>query len=162
MKRISLCLFIAIKFVYFVLCHLGWGRAWTWVYDPPMTSTILSGRWVGDTGCPTKSSTKGGHPIAEELRTLEQTTKHWFICGHIVQTASAIRSVTKAFRAWGKLLHCAPPPPKNDRIRKFYINVIHFAPLHALCLGRVPHLPHPCYGSECNDTYTEWASLSAT
>jgi hypothetical protein len=32
------------------------------VYDPPMTLTILSGRWVGNTGCPAKSSTKGGHP----------------------------------------------------------------------------------------------------
>jgi hypothetical protein len=35
---------------------------WVWVYDPPMTFTILSGRWVGNTGCPAKSSTKGGHP----------------------------------------------------------------------------------------------------
>jgi hypothetical protein len=35
---------------------------WTWVYDSPMTFTILSGRWVGNTGCPAKSSTKGGHP----------------------------------------------------------------------------------------------------
>jgi hypothetical protein len=59
MNRISLCLFKAIKFLYFVLCLLGWGRVWTWVYDPPMTFTILSGRWVGDTGCPAKSSTKG-------------------------------------------------------------------------------------------------------
>jgi hypothetical protein len=33
------------------------------VHDLPMTFTILSSRWVGDTGCPTKSSTKGGHPI---------------------------------------------------------------------------------------------------
>jgi hypothetical protein len=32
------------------------------VYDPPMTFTILSGRWVGNTGCLAKSSTKGGHP----------------------------------------------------------------------------------------------------
>jgi hypothetical protein len=32
------------------------------VYDPPMTFTILSDRWVGNTGCPAKSSTKGGHP----------------------------------------------------------------------------------------------------
>jgi hypothetical protein len=32
------------------------------VYDPLMTFTILSGRWVGNTGCPAKSSTKGGHP----------------------------------------------------------------------------------------------------
>jgi hypothetical protein len=32
-----------------------------WVYDPPMTFTILSGRWVGNTGCPAKSSTKCGH-----------------------------------------------------------------------------------------------------
>jgi hypothetical protein len=63
MNCISLCLFMAIKFVYFVLCHLGWGRVWTWVYDPPTTFTILSGRWVGNTGCPAKSSSKGGHPI---------------------------------------------------------------------------------------------------
>jgi hypothetical protein len=32
------------------------------VYDPQMTFTILSGRWVGHTGCPVKSSTKSGHP----------------------------------------------------------------------------------------------------
>jgi hypothetical protein len=32
------------------------------VYDPPMTFTILSGRWVGNIGCPAKSSTKDGHP----------------------------------------------------------------------------------------------------
>jgi hypothetical protein len=32
------------------------------VYDPPMTFTILSGRWDGNTGCPAKSSTKRGHP----------------------------------------------------------------------------------------------------
>jgi hypothetical protein len=36
-----------------------------WVYDPPMTFTILSGRWVGNTGCPAKSSTEGGHPICK-------------------------------------------------------------------------------------------------
>jgi hypothetical protein len=35
------------------------------VRDPPMTFTILSGRWVGNTGCPAKSSTKGGHPNHE-------------------------------------------------------------------------------------------------
>jgi hypothetical protein len=62
MNRISLCLFMAIKFVYFVWCHLGWGRVWTWVYDTPMKCMILSGRWVGNTGCPAKSSMKGGHP----------------------------------------------------------------------------------------------------
>jgi hypothetical protein len=61
MNRISLCLFMAIKFVYFVLYHLGLGRVFMWVYDPLMTFTFLSGRWV--TGCPAKSSTKGGHPI---------------------------------------------------------------------------------------------------
>jgi hypothetical protein len=33
------------------------------VYDPPMTFTILSGRWVGNAGCPAKSCSKGGHPI---------------------------------------------------------------------------------------------------
>jgi hypothetical protein len=65
MNRISLCLLMAIKFVYFVLCHLGRGTAWTWVYDPPMTFTILSGRWVDNTGCPANSSTKGGHPRVE-------------------------------------------------------------------------------------------------
>jgi hypothetical protein len=32
------------------------------VYDPPVTFTILSSRWVGNTGCPAKSSTKVGHP----------------------------------------------------------------------------------------------------
>jgi hypothetical protein len=36
------------------------------VYDPPMTFTILSDRWVGNTGCPAKSSTKGGHPNCNE------------------------------------------------------------------------------------------------
>jgi hypothetical protein len=65
MNRISLHSFMAIKFVYFVLCHLGWGRVWTRVYNPPMTFTILLGRWVGNTGCPAKSSTKGGHPKYE-------------------------------------------------------------------------------------------------
>jgi hypothetical protein len=62
MNRISLCLFMAIKFVYFVLCHLGRGRVGMLVYDPPMTFKILAGRWVGNTGCPAKSLTKGGHP----------------------------------------------------------------------------------------------------
>jgi hypothetical protein len=71
MNRISLCLFMDIKFVYFVLCHLGWGRVWTWVYDPPMTFTIISGRWVGNTGCPAKLSTKGGHPS----QTVDNTNK---------------------------------------------------------------------------------------
>jgi hypothetical protein len=33
-----------------------------WVYDSLMTFTILWGRLVGNTGCPAKSSTKGGHP----------------------------------------------------------------------------------------------------
>jgi hypothetical protein len=32
------------------------------VYDPPVTFTILSDRWVGNTGCPAELSTKGGHP----------------------------------------------------------------------------------------------------
>jgi hypothetical protein len=35
------------------------------VYDPPMICTILSGRWVGNTVCPAKSSTKGGHPNSD-------------------------------------------------------------------------------------------------
>jgi hypothetical protein len=63
-NSISLYLFMAIKLVYFVSCHLGGGRVWMWVYDLPMTFTILSGRWVGNTGCPAKLSTKGGHPTA--------------------------------------------------------------------------------------------------
>jgi hypothetical protein len=63
MNRISLCLFMAIKFVYFVLCCLGLERVWTWVYDSPMTFTILLGRWVGNNGCPAKSLTKGGHAM---------------------------------------------------------------------------------------------------
>jgi hypothetical protein len=75
MNRISLCLFMAIKFVYFVLCHLGWGRVWTWVYYPPMTYTILSGRWVGNTGCPAKSSTQGGHPILHVLMCPDNTAE---------------------------------------------------------------------------------------
>jgi hypothetical protein len=33
-----------------------------WVYDSPMTFMILSDRWVSNTGCPAKSSMKGGHP----------------------------------------------------------------------------------------------------
>jgi hypothetical protein len=28
----------------------------------PVKFTVLSGRWVGNTGCPAKSPTKGGHP----------------------------------------------------------------------------------------------------
>jgi hypothetical protein len=38
------------------------------VNDPPMTFIILLGRWVGNTGCPTKSSTKGGHPMLTCLK----------------------------------------------------------------------------------------------
>jgi hypothetical protein len=71
MNHISLCLFTAIQFVYFVLCHLGWGRVWTWVNDPPMIFTILSGRWVGNTGCPEKSSSKGGHPTSVSCQSLK-------------------------------------------------------------------------------------------
>jgi hypothetical protein len=44
------------------------------VYDPPMTFTILSGRWVGNTGCPTKSSMKGGHPNCASMGILRFTT----------------------------------------------------------------------------------------
>jgi hypothetical protein len=73
MNRISLCLFMAIKFVYFVLCHFGRGRVWRWVCDPPMTFTILSGRWVGNTGCPVKSSTKGGHPNPQRCSDINNT-----------------------------------------------------------------------------------------
>jgi hypothetical protein len=29
----------------------------------------------------------------------------------------------------------------------FNFLIFYFAPLHVLRLGRVPHLPHPCYGS---------------
>jgi hypothetical protein len=39
------------------------------VYDPPMTFTILRGSWVGNTGCPAKSSTKGGHPSLHGVTT---------------------------------------------------------------------------------------------
>jgi hypothetical protein len=76
MNRISLCLFMAIKFVYFVLCHLGWGRVWTWVYDLPMTFMILLGRWVGNTGCPAKSSTKGGHRTGDTASS-NHLIGHW-------------------------------------------------------------------------------------
>jgi hypothetical protein len=41
-----------------------------------MTFTILSGRWVGNTGCPTKSSTKGGHPT-KPVRQHEDITVLW-------------------------------------------------------------------------------------
>jgi hypothetical protein len=41
------------------------------VYDLPMTFTILSGRWVGNTGCTAKSSTKGGHPTSKVSTTVE-------------------------------------------------------------------------------------------
>jgi hypothetical protein len=40
------------------------------VYVLPMTFTILSGRWVGNTGCPAKSSMKGGHPRCGPCRHL--------------------------------------------------------------------------------------------
>jgi hypothetical protein len=58
MNRISLCLFMAIKFVYFFMpFRVREGM------DVGVRSsnafTILSGRWVGNTGCPAKSSTKG-------------------------------------------------------------------------------------------------------
>jgi hypothetical protein len=43
------------------------------VYDPPMTFKILSGRWVGNTGCPAKSLTKGGHPRYHVTRSVEVT-----------------------------------------------------------------------------------------
>jgi hypothetical protein len=77
MNRVSLRLFKAMKFVYFVLCHLGWGRVWTWVYDPPMTFTILSGRLVGDTGCPAKTSAKGGHPRWVSNWRFLSVEEHW-------------------------------------------------------------------------------------
>jgi hypothetical protein len=61
MNRMSLCLFMATKFVF---CFMPFRvREGMDVGVPPMTFTILSGRWVGNTGCPAKSSTKGGHPI---------------------------------------------------------------------------------------------------
>jgi hypothetical protein len=43
------------------------------VYDPSVTFTILSGRWVGNTGCPAKSSTKGGQP---RKRIWQETVLH--------------------------------------------------------------------------------------
>jgi hypothetical protein len=54
---------------------------WTWVYDPPMTFTILSGRWVGNTGYPAKSSAKGGHPNANTLRRVrENAVRRTAVC----------------------------------------------------------------------------------
>jgi hypothetical protein len=38
------------------------------VYDRPMTFTILSGRWGGNTRCPAKSFTKGGYPSSNSIR----------------------------------------------------------------------------------------------
>jgi hypothetical protein len=32
-------------------------------------------------------------------------------------------------------------------LKYFNVLIFNFAPLHVLRLGRVPHLPHPCYGS---------------
>jgi hypothetical protein len=29
-----------------------------------------------------------------------------------------------------------------------YLLIFNFAPLNVLPLGRVPHVPHPCYGSD--------------
>jgi hypothetical protein len=91
MNRISLCLFMAIRFVYLVLCHLGWGRVWTWVYDPPMTFMILSGRRVGNTGCPAKSSTKGGHPNTPK----ERSCTVWGLAHHAVWHGVPTLSVCK-------------------------------------------------------------------
>jgi hypothetical protein len=39
------------------------------VYDPPMTFTILSGRWVSNTGYPSKLSMKDGHPGVDAGKT---------------------------------------------------------------------------------------------
>jgi hypothetical protein len=75
MNHISLSLFMAIKLEYFVLCHLGRGRVWTWMYNPPMRFTILSDRWVGNTGCPAKSSTKGGHPSRSATMSFSQVQR---------------------------------------------------------------------------------------
>jgi hypothetical protein len=74
------------KFVYFVLRHLGWGRVWTWVYDPPMTFTILSGRWVGDTGCTAKSSTEG-LGVPQNRRRKVVTLMHIY---RVIQSSSTI------------------------------------------------------------------------
>jgi hypothetical protein len=41
------------------------------VYDPPVTFTILLGRWVGNTGCPAKSLTKGGHPKYSTINNIQ-------------------------------------------------------------------------------------------
>jgi hypothetical protein len=49
--------------------------------------------------------------------------------------------------AWGKLLNCTNRAQKIVKFFNCCINFINFAPLHVLRLGRVPHLPHPCYGS---------------
>jgi hypothetical protein len=66
------------------------------------------------------------------------------------------RAVTKVFCTWGKLLKCAPPPIKMITFLNFCINFINFAPLHVLCLGWVPHLPHPCYGSDPKYIFQTW------
>jgi hypothetical protein len=53
------------------------------VYDPPMTFTIILDRWVDNTGCPTKSSTKGGHPILEahhKILHLSACSSQMFTC----------------------------------------------------------------------------------
>jgi hypothetical protein len=68
----------------------------------------------------------------------------WFLPARVLIAAFIVmsRAVTKVLCAWGKLLNCPPPPAqKIIKLFYFYINCIHFAPLHVLCLGRVPHLP---------------------
>jgi hypothetical protein len=53
---------------------------WTWVHDPPMTFTILSGRWVGNTGCPAKSSTKGlGVPQNRRRKVVTLSPRHFSV-----------------------------------------------------------------------------------
>jgi hypothetical protein len=93
MNRISLCLFIAIKFLYFVLCYLGWGRVWTWVYDSPMTFTILSGTWVGNTGCPAKSSTKSGHPILRRFVTMVDSLQDHCLLSEVYLICTTFREL---------------------------------------------------------------------
>jgi hypothetical protein len=59
------------------------------VYDPPRTFTILSGRWVGNTWCPAKSSTKGGHPncrMGECRARGEMRETHKFFYGNLDQS----------------------------------------------------------------------------
>jgi hypothetical protein len=128
MNRISLCLFIATKFVYFVLCHLGWGKVWMWVYDLPMTFTVLSGRLLGNTGCPAKSSTKGGHRRSTSWswsgeitwtrrRTGERSRKQ---VGSLHTCSCAVRDALRYSLV--KRQQCVPKQTRaNDAVKRTYI-----------------------------------------